>query len=176
MSRRAAQPEEQDRLYLVSKDGEVLSREPTLPEALKRVVELEGDVKRLEADLRVKRATISKLNGALYGRAEYERAAEVQEIFGEWARVCGHERARLTNDRFDAIRSLLEVTKPEPYPRQAFSMAFAGAAFDPWTKRRKNGSVKRFDDIARHICKSGDSFEEFVKRAPTKENTHGPSA
>lgn len=164
-------PVQEDELWLVTSEGEIVGRQPSLPEALTRVMELQGNLEDIELDLRGKRSTITKLRSALYGRSEYERLAEVQEIFNEWRTECGHKKARLTNDRFDAIRALLDITEPAPYPREAFSAAIAGAKFDPFITTRKNGSQERHDDIAL-ICKSGKTFEGFIKRAPRpdKEN------
>lgn len=154
-------------LYVVdSATGEVLEREASREELWERVVELEGLLRDAERDLRGKRTRIRFLEAQLQDdRVEYDRKDEVQSIFDEWRTVCRHPKSRLTPDRFDAIRGLLEVTKPQPYPREAFSAAIAGAAFDPYTRVRKNGTVQIFDDVEM-VMRSGKSFEEFCKRAP----------
>jgi len=157
---------QEDELWQVDADGEIVGRVPSLSEALRRVAELQGQVEDLERDMRRARARERELlRGKAAERREYPRRDEVQSIVAEWREVCGHKRARLTDDRFDAVRALLEVTKPEPYPREAFSAAIAGAKFDPFVTRRKNGTEQKHDDIAL-ICRDGKTFENFIKRAP----------
>ena len=157
--------DDQEVLWQVSPSGEFIGRAPSLGEALERVAELQGQVDDLERDLRGKRLRIRGLESQLVDlRANYDRQDELKSIFDEWREVCGHKRARLSPDRFDAIRGLLEVTRPEPYPREAFTAAIAGAAYDPFITRRRNGTQERHDDIAL-ICKSGKHFEGFIRRA-----------
>jgi hypothetical protein len=43
--------------------------------------------------------------------------------------------------------------------------AIDGAAFDPYTTKRKNGSTKRHDDFTL-IFRNADKMEEFANRAP----------
>lgn len=163
--------EEAQPLYLYDPTtGEVVSREPSLAAALAKVDELEAMLADIERERRGERARtrqlLARLNDARIG---YTRRAEVISIFDEWRTECGHQRARLTNDRFDAVATLLEVKKPEAYPREAFSTAIAGAKFDPFVTRRKNGSEHKHDDLAL-ICRDGKTFEEFIRRAPVKED------
>ena len=164
MPRRRANPE-QATLYVVKGD-EIISREPTLRECLDRIEELERDVMNLERERRQQRTQITKLKAELDDSPmRYDRRDEVADIFREWQSTCRHERSRLTYDRFQAIRRLLDVMHPKPYPRAAFSLAFAGAAFDPFEKRMRNGRLVRYDDVAL-ICRSGEHFERFIRRAP----------
>lgn len=161
-----AQPIEQAGLYLVTQEGEIVSREPKLSEALQTIERLELELQDVERERRTQRAHIKRLYAELArDRASYERRDEVESIHREWATVCGHGNSRLTDDRFDAVRRLLEVTKPKAYPREAFSAAFAGAAFDPFITRRKNGTEHRHTDLEL-ICRDGAHFESFIKRAP----------
>ena len=153
-------------LWRVTADGELVGDMPSVENVLRRVLELEAEVADLERDMRRARARERLLLGQLEeDRQGYDRRGEVESVFDEWRQACGHRNARLTNDRFDAIRRLLEVTKPAAYPREAFTAAIAGAAYDPWTKRRRNGSEQRFDDAAL-IFRDGKTFESFIKRAP----------
>lgn len=153
-------------LYVVTQDGEIVSREPSLTLALERIEELERQLLDLERERRGERARMRLLLARIEeNRANYPRHEEVQEIFAAWRSWCGHPRARLTNDRFDAIRALLEVTKPRPYTREHFALAIAGAAYDPFVTRRKNGTSQRHDDAAL-IFRDGKTFEGFIKRAP----------
>lgn len=158
-------------LWQLSADGEIVGRMPSLTEALGRVMELEAQIADLERERRGERARTRLLLARLDdNRSTYPRRDEVLSIFGEWQEVCGHKNARLTPDRFDCLRALLDVTKPAAYPREFFSAAIAGAAFDAYTASRKNGSVKRFDELTL-IFRDGAHAEDFAKRAPTKENT-----
>ena len=168
-------PEEQDNLWQVSAEGELVGRLPSVTEALQRVAELQGQVEDLERDMRRARARErALLADKAAERRDYPRRDEVQEIVAEWRDVCGHKNARLSDDRFDAVRALLDVAKPKPYPREAFSAAIAGAAFDPFTTTRKNGTQEKHDDIEL-ICRNGKTFEGFIKKAPRapdeQENT-----
>ncbi|HZL17756.1 MAG TPA: hypothetical protein VFG23_08425 [Polyangia bacterium] len=157
---------QEDELWQVSADGELVGRMPSLTEALERIVTLQGQLADIERERRGERARVRNLMAQIHNdRGTYERRAEVEEITREWRGVCGHPKARLTDDRFDAVRALLEVTKPEPYSRESFSLAFAGAAHDPYVTTRKNGSRQKHDDLAL-VCRDGKTFEEFQKRAP----------
>lgn len=159
---------EQDELWQVTRDGELIGRNPSAGELLAKVAELTGTVEDLERDMRRARARERLLLSQLEDdRAAYDRMPELLDIMDEWRKKCGHSRARLTDDRFDAIRRLLEVKRPEPYPREAFSRAIDGAAFDPYRRQRKNGSWQTYDDIAL-VCRSGQHFEEFIRRAPAQ--------
>lgn len=162
-------------LWLVKQDtGEIVGRRPELREALKTIERLELELQDVERERRTQRAVIKRLYAELErDRQIYERRDEVAAIFAEWAQVCGHPNTRLTDDRFDAIRRLLEVTKPKPYPREAFTAAFAGAAFDAYRKQRRNGSWERFDDLTL-ICRDGTKFESFIKRAPKSHVVGNP--
>jgi len=168
MSRPKRDPE-QAGLYVVKGD-EIISRTPTVTELLERNDELERQIADLEKERRQQRTVIGSLKAQLdESPLKYDRRDEVAEIFYEWQRVCGHERSRLTLDRFQCIRHLLDVVHPRPYPREAFSKAIAGAAFDAFTKRMRNGRLQRYDDIAL-ICRDGKTFESFIRRAP-REST-----
>jgi hypothetical protein len=162
--------EDQEGIYLVSKDGEIVSREPSLTQVLEHVEELEAQLADIERERRGERARTRLLLARIEdNRLNYDRRDEVRSVFDEWRERCGHKNARLTADRFDAVRSLLEVKRPAPYPRAAFSAAIAGAQYDPYTVQRKNGGVKKFDDLSL-ICRDGAHFEDFIQRRP-KENT-----
>ena len=150
-------PVEEGHLYLPNKSGEVIPWELSLVHALKRI----------EARETAGAVLANQARGDTT-RDTYRRRDEVESIFAEWQEKCGHKRARLSSDRFNAIRGLLEVSEPEPYPRGAFTAAIEGAAYDHFTVQRKNGDIKRFDDISL-ICRDGAHFEDFIQRRP-KEN------
>lgn len=165
---------QEDELWLVTADGELHGRKPSLSEALERVAELTAQLEDLERERRRERAHVRLLLARLDdNRTTYGRRAEVEAVFDLWRTECGHKNARLSADRFDAVRALLEVKRPQPYPPEAFEAAIAGARFDPFVTTRKNGSQQKHDDLAL-ICRDGKTFESFIKRAPRpEENTHG---
>lgn len=85
---------------------------------------------------------------------------KAQDLFGEWQKLCGHPRAKWSTDRFKDAQPFL---KADGY--DLCLLAIKGAAFDPYTKPRENGTLKRFDDWEL-IFKSRGKFEEFCNRAP----------
>jgi hypothetical protein len=118
-----------------------------------------------ERDLRGKRALIAKLRkDEAAERQSYPQRPMVEDIHAEWARECKHPNSKLTAERFDAVRSMIEAG----YTREQFARAIAGAAYDPFSVKRKNGTVKRFDDLEL-ICRDGKHFEDFANRAPRGE-------
>jgi hypothetical protein len=151
-------------LRLVNTQTGEIVEDIQLDNALRRVEELEADVANLEKDLRAKRALITRLNrDRERERRAYEDRQVVESIFGEWQRECSHPHSKLTAERFDAIRGMLE----KGYKREQFSLAIAGAKFDPFCTKRKNGTVQRHDDIEL-ICREGVKFESFANRAPKR--------
>ncbi len=86
------------------------------------------------------------------------------ELFKHWRKVCNHPRCKFTQERFWLLLPFLSEHGPDACRR-----AIDGAAFDPFTTRRKNGTAKRHDGFELIFRDSG-KFEEFVNRAP-KETT-----
>jgi len=84
----------------------------------------------------------------------------VTRIVGKWRRACRHPKSQMTADRFWLILPFLER-----HGEDLIDRAIAGAAFDPMTKPRKNGSVQRFDSLEL-IFRSEGHFESMVNRAP----------
>jgi hypothetical protein len=85
---------------------------------------------------------------------------DAERLVAEWRKRCRHPRSQLTADRFWMLQPFLH--------RHGYDLclkAVAGAAFDPMTKERKNGSVQRFDALEL-IFRSEGHFESFVNRAP----------
>lgn len=115
----------------------------------------------LEATIRSQAATISRL------RIDKERDArnhprwnEVREVFEYWQRHCRHPRCKFNAERFWLLLPFIEDEGVELCQR-----AIDGAAYDPFTTPRKNGSTKRFDDIEL-IFRNRQKYEEFCNRAP----------
>jgi len=84
------------------------------------------------------------------------------EVFKHWQQTCRHPRSQFTAERFWLVEPFLAR-----HGKELCMMAIDGAAFDPFTKKRKNGSVKRFDDWEL-IFRNEGKTEEFVNRAPKK--------
>jgi ribosomal protein S15P/S13E len=170
----SAEPAPLRRLTVVDKDsGEVV--DPEVARLQERIAILEQNLRDAEKDLRTKRAQITKLRkDKVRERVEYARRDDVDRIHSYWQRRLGHGKA-LTADRFDAVRGLLEEThievvdgkpvKVDTYELSDFKAAIDGAWFDPFTTKRKNGTLARHDDLAL-ICRDGKTFEGFIARAP----------
>lgn len=140
--------------------GEVL--DPANDTTALRIAQLEGDLDNLERDLRKARRRIKTLEtDKERDRQLYVLRTTVEAIFTDWRQVCKHPNSKLTSERFDAIQARIE----DGYTRDQFTLALAGAAFDPFIVKQKNGRVKRFDDIEL-ICRDGRHFEDFANKAP----------
>jgi hypothetical protein len=85
----------------------------------------------------------------------------LEALYGLWRRECGHMRSRFSTDDFWAAQSHYER-----YGWDGCETAIAGARFDCWRTKRRNGSMKRHDDWAKNIFKDRASVEEMMKRAP----------
>lgn len=106
-----------------------------------------------------------------------DRAAEAREhdlwpigerVFREWKRACRHPRSPWTPDRFWQAQPFLSDPGygERVEDRETLLLrAVAGAAFDPHTARRRNGSIKRYDDWDL-IFRNAGKVEEFACRAP----------
>lgn len=146
-------------LRLVNSDGEIVGEQEAGHCANCRV--MEDQIDGLERDVRAWRARFADLARDVEKEAKrhplYEKA---EELFGEWQTLTGHTRAKWSPDRFQVARPFL---KSDGY--DLCLLAIQGAAYDPYTKPRTNGSVKRFDDWEL-VFKSRGKFEEFCNRAP----------
>lgn len=152
-------------LRLVDADGVV--QEETHADLLTRLNE---EIGRLEDQLagaeREVRAWRARYADAMRDKEQEARKhplwPKAEDLFGEWQRLTGHTRSKWTPDRFEKVRPYL---KSDGY--DLCLLAIHGAAFDPYTKARANGSMKRFDDWAL-IWRDRDKFEEFCSRAPVE--------
>lgn len=112
-----------------------------------------------------------------YKELERDRALEAREhalwpvgemLFRAWRVRCNHPRSPWTTDRFWDIEPFLSSGKYGKTLEDRVMLcarAIAGAGFDAFTVKRKNGSTKRFDEWTR-IHKDSTQFEEFANRAP----------
>jgi hypothetical protein len=91
-----------------------------------------------------------------------------KRLFGEWKLACNHKRSPFTTDRFWQVEPYLTNTRYAKGEQERIDLcrrAIAGAAFDPFVTRRRNGSTKRHDDWEL-IFRDSSKFEEFCCRAP----------
>lgn len=127
-----------------------------------RIEELEHDLANVERELRQRRAQITRLQrDKERERQAFEQRDVVERLFAFWQKRCKHPKSRLTPERFDAARACLE----HGYDEEQMRLAILGAAFQPFTKPRKNGTVERFDDLEL-IFRNGSNLERFACRAP----------
>lgn len=114
-----------------------------------------------------------------YRELQRDKAVEAREhplwpvgeaLFRAWRKRCNHPRSPWTPDRFWAIEPFLTNGKYGPTLEARVMLcarAIAGAGFDPFKLKRKNGSVKVFNDWDL-IHRSSDKWEEFCCKAPLK--------
>jgi hypothetical protein len=122
------------------------------------------EVKALRASLARQEKIITALrNDKARARKEYARRATVEEQFEAWQRATGKTRSRLTDDRFDAIRGLLEMK--EPYTPEQWKLMLAGLEHYPFvvygTRRSTGSEESRKVDIG-YVCEKGARFEELA--------------
>jgi hypothetical protein len=158
-------PEPIRHLRVVEHDenGEVIHAD--CPECLRRIDEIAG----LERDIRGWTVRYAELKRDRNAEAEEHPCWEAaQWTFRQWKRRCNHPRARWSHDRFWLIEPFLVGDKWGRTLKARVALcllAIDGAAFDSWSKPRKNGTAKVFNEFDRIFATTG-SFEEFVKRAP----------
>jgi hypothetical protein len=128
------------------------------------LAEVKSELELLQQDFLKKLAEIRRLKADKEReRLIYTRRAEVEEVFDYWRATCNHKRSKLTPLRFDAVKGILE----HGYSPEQIRLAIDGAAFDPFCKPRKNGTVERFDDLEL-ICRDGKYLETFACKAPRR--------
>jgi hypothetical protein len=89
-------------------------------------------------------------------------------LFKAWRRRCNHPRSPWTTDRFWVIEPFLSSGRYGGTLEDRVRLcarAIAGAGFDAFSVKRRNGTVKRFDEFERVFGDSG-KFEDFCNRAP----------
>jgi hypothetical protein len=113
------------------------------------VLKLKRQIKRMLADKEIE-------------RKEYAARVVVLDVFDEWREKTGHKNSKLTADRFDGIRRMLETE----YTREQFSWMIDGLAAYPYQRysarfAEKVPNSERRDDIA-YACKAGERFEKLA--------------
>jgi hypothetical protein len=113
-----------------------------------------------------------------YKELERDKAAEAREsplwpvgelLFHAWRVRCNHPRSPWCPDRFWDIEPFLSTPrygKTLEVRVMLCARAIAGAGFDAFERKRKNGTTKRFDDWSKHVFKDTATFEECANRAP----------
>ena len=148
----------EDYLPPPSKGDDELTEEEKLRRELAEVkVQLQG----AEREIKAWRARYAAAVEDKEAKARKDKLwPKAEALFEEWKRLCRHPRSRWDHTRFEVVRPFL---RSDGY--DLCLLAIEGAAFDPYTKARENGSVKRFDDWEL-VFKSRGKFEEFCSRAP----------
>jgi hypothetical protein len=83
-------------------------------------------------------------------------------IFKAWQAKTGHTRSAFTADRFFLVEPFL---KRKEYGPVVCVRAVAGIAFDHFSAKRRNGSVRRFDEWERCFA-DAKQLEERASAAP----------
>lgn len=94
-------------------------------------------------------------------RKNYIRRGDVEAIFEEWQEKLHKKRSKLTDDRFDAIKGLLE----KDYTREHFSLVIDALAAFPYVvygKRRPSGAKDSLEVDIGYACERGRRFEELA--------------
>lgn len=121
----------------------------------------DSDLVLAENDLRRARREIRRLKADRDAAAKgHPRLEEIRHVFDLWREECNHPRAKLDTDRTFVIAEALDN-----YDLATCELAIRGAAFDPFTTERKNGTTKRHDGLAL-IFRNADKVEEMCNRAP----------
>lgn len=160
-------------------NGEVVSPERLVQE----IEQLQIDFGMAQRDVRSKNRRIAEMErNRARERLEHPDRELILRVCNYWWRKCraGHPRIKWdSDDRFDAVAALVELEdiipadEREPdgpktrrvYEPAAFKQAVDGAAFDHYSRQRKNGTWVHYDDLTL-ICRSVARFEEFRARAP----------
>lgn len=90
----------------------------------------------------------------------HELFPAAKRLFDFWKERCNHPRSDFTAERFQTVLPHLRDLGEDLCRR-----AIEGAAYEPYTTIRKNGTVKRHDDWTL-VFRSRDKVEEFANRAP----------
>jgi hypothetical protein len=145
------------------------------------VQHLHDQIAGLETDVRAWRTRHANLKRDKGKEArDHQLWPEAIKLFDLWRRKCNHTRSAFTTDRFFLVLPFLGPTptsllaaaerlglkeNPNPYGPIICERAILGAAFDPYSSKRRNGSTKRHDDWEL-IFRGAGKVEEFANRAP----------
>ena len=140
--------------------GELVEAPAEHSEALALVRKLEVQTRMMERDLAGKRLRIAELEADREAEAEdHELRPQVDAVHACWKAATGKRRPLHFSDVF-AIASAIKKMGFDTCLR-----AVVGAKFDPYTRRQRNGQVKRFNDLET-IFKTFGKVSDFASRAP----------
>jgi hypothetical protein len=163
-----AAPQPGRHLYVIDADThEKLDEHPEI-EALQVVI------KGLERDVRtwIKRYDELKRDKEQEAREDALWPQAVR-VFQAWQAATGHQRSVFNADRFFLIQPFLKNTKQ--YGPEICLRAVAGIAYDCFSVKRKNGSVRKFDEWER-CFKDARELEERANAAPRDWREREPFA
>jgi hypothetical protein len=147
--------------------GEALDEHPEI-EALQVII------KGLERDVRtwIKRYDELKRDKEQEAREDALWPQAVR-VFQAWQAATGHTRSVFNAERFFLIQPFLKNTKQ--YGPEICLRAVAGIAYDCFSVKRKNGTIRRFDEWER--CFAGaKEVEERANAAPVDWRVREPFA
>lgn len=125
---------------------------------------LRDQVAGAERDIRAWRQRCANLErDRITAAREHPLWDEARELFAYWAVKCRHPKSKWTADRFWQVEPLLSE-----YGLAMCKRTIDGAAYDPYTTNRRNGTVKRHDDFEL-LFRNAGKLEEFANRAPRRD-------
>jgi hypothetical protein len=155
-------------LHVIDRDtGETFDE---CPACATKEVELKG----LERDVRtwIKRYDELKRDKELEAREDNLWPMAVR-VFQAWQKATGHTRSVFNADRFFLIQPFLKNEKE--YGPEICLRAVAGIAYDCFSVKRKNGSIRKFDEWER-VFKDAAQLEERANAAPKDWREREPFA
>lgn len=94
-------------------------------------------------------------------RTAYPKRGLIEDAFTDWQHRTSHKKSKLTDDRFDAIKSMVD----KGYSFEHFTLvneALAALPYERYGKRYPTGSKgERKDDIG-WVCEKGRRFEQLA--------------
>lgn len=162
-------------LRLVDAEGTVVGQQEKKCEGCQ---ELEDQLAGAQTEINGWRARHANLKRDVEKEAREDAAYLVaQALFKEHQQATKRTRTKWSADRFYLCLPYLKR-----YGAEAIERAIAGISFDPWTKKRRNGTERRYD-YWEWLFKDTGTFEEALKSAepdwqpsgqfsPDKEEEH----
>lgn len=103
---------------------------------------------------------LGKLRAEMAADTDHDLFPTATRVFDYWRERCNHPRTKFTPEHFKEALPYLR-----DYGEDMCRRAVDGAAYDPYTTIRKNGSVQRHDGWWL-IFQNPDKFTSFANRAP----------
>jgi hypothetical protein len=156
------------RLHVVNAEtGETLAEHP-------EIAELQVIIKGLERDVRTWIRRYDELRRDKEQEAREDALwPQAVRVFQAWQQATGHTRSTFNAERFFLIQPFLKNTKQ--YGAEICLRAVAGIAYDCFSVKRKNGSVRKFDEWER-VFKDARELEERANAAPREWREREPVA